>query len=170
MENEHDVVSSRREERSNSRIQVRAVCRRIAVRTVQKEIVWRAQMKSLLRLIIFMAAAAIALAPLAVIAQTKPAPKPWTPPKTPWGDPDIQGLWPGQDMVGTPLERDRSFGTRAFLTDEEFAKKVAFSEEQSEIDTAEYVNGNPRIARGGRFVTCEEDPNRSEERRVGLEW
>ena len=104
----------------------------------------------------------MALAPLSVIAQTRGTTgtsKPWSPPKTPWGDPDLQGLWPGQDMVGTPLERDRSFGTRAELTAEEFTKRVAFSEEQREIDTAETVSRNPRIARGGRFLTCEEDPN-----------
>ena len=116
-------------------------------------------MKTLPRFIILVIAAIVAFAPLVIDGQTKTTPKAWTPPKTPWGNPDIQGLWPGQDMVGTPLERDRSLGTRAFLTDEEFANKVKFSEEQNEIDTAEYVNRNPRIARGGRFVTCEEDPN-----------
>jgi len=97
--------------------------------------------------------------PLAIRAQTKPAARPWNPPKTPWGDPDIQGLWPGQDMVGTPLERDRALGARAELSEDEFAKRVTQSEEQKEIDTAEYVSRNPRIARGGRFITCEEDPN-----------
>jgi hypothetical protein len=85
--------------------------------------------------------------------------KPFSPQKTPWGDPDIQGLWPGADMVGTPLERDRSLGTRAVLTEEEFKKRVNFAEEQNEIDTAETVSPNPRIARGGTFVTCEQDPN-----------
>src|SRR6185295_19660478 len=117
------------------------------------------QMSSFLRLMILLAAVTVAVAPLMVVAQTQTAAKPWTPPKTPWGDPDIQGLWPGVDMVGTPLERDRSLGTRAFLTEEEFAKKVAFAEEQNEIDTAETVSKNPRIARGGVFITCEQDPN-----------
>jgi hypothetical protein len=37
----------------------------------------------------------------------------WTAPRTPWGDPDIQGLWPANDMQGTPYERPESFGTRA---------------------------------------------------------
>src|SRR6185369_3252392 len=114
-------------------------------------------MKILLRSTILSLAIGAALAPL-FIAQTKAPARPFTPPKTPWGDPDIQGLWPGQDMVGTPLERDRSFGTRAELTDEEFSKRVTFSEEQKEIDTAETVSKNPRIARGGRFIGCEEDP------------
>jgi hypothetical protein len=112
-------------------------------------------MKSFARFVLLLVAIAFALAPAMVLPQTKA----FTPPKTPWGDPDLQGLWPGQDMVGTPLERDRSFGTRAVLTEEEFSKKVAFSEEQREIDTAETVNKNPRIARGGVFITCEQDPN-----------
>src|SRR6185369_8884704 len=85
-----------------------------------------------MRYITLLLAVAIAVAPFAISAQTRGAARPWTPPKTPWGDPDIQGLWPGQDMVGTPLERDRSFGTRAELTDEEFSKRVTFSEEQKE--------------------------------------
>ena len=29
----------------------------------------------------------------------------WTSPRTPWGDPDLQGLWPSLDMQGTPYER-----------------------------------------------------------------
>src|SRR5436190_3209100 len=115
-------------------------------------------MKVFWRFIILVVAAVVALAPLVLIGQTKAAPKPWTPPKTPWGDPDIQGLWPGQDMVGTPLERDRSLGTRSELSAEELGKKVALSEEQKEIDTAEFVSPNPRIARGGRLIGCEEDP------------
>src|SRR5689334_19789037 len=115
-------------------------------------------MKFILRFIIFAGAVLAAVAPIVVLAQTKAAPKAWTPPKTPWGDPDIQGLWPGQDMVGTPLERDRALGTRAVLTEEEFNKRVRFSEEQNEIDTAETVSRNPRIARGGSFITCEQDP------------
>src|SRR5215510_14586235 len=116
-------------------------------------------MKTSLRLVVLSAALAAALAPLILMGQATAPQRPWTPPKTPWGDPDIQGLWPGQDMVGTPLERDRALGTRAVLTEEEFTRRVRFSEEQNEIDTEETVNHNPRIARGGAFVTCEQDPN-----------
>src|SRR5262245_50276473 len=117
------------------------------------------------------AIAMVVAAPGRISAQTSAGPKPprtqanrtskaWTTPKTPWGDPDLQGVWPGTDMIGTPLERDRSLGTRALLTDEEFARKVANSEEQAEIDTAEFVNYSPRVARGDGFVTCDQDPQR----------
>jgi hypothetical protein len=49
--------------------------------------------------------------------------KTWVHPKTPWGDPDLQGMWPSGDMTGVPLERPEPFGPRARLTDEEFAQR-----------------------------------------------
>ncbi len=36
--------------------------------------------------------------------------KAWTPPRTPWGDPDIEGFWPGTDFVGVPLQRPDGLG------------------------------------------------------------
>jgi len=39
-----------------------------------------------------------------VAAGQQPARK-YVTPRTPWGDPDLQGLWPSIDMQGTPLER-----------------------------------------------------------------
>jgi hypothetical protein len=44
-----------------------------------------------------------------------------TPPRTSWGDPDLQGVWPSDQMVDVPFERPLSFGTRAELNDAEFA-------------------------------------------------
>ena len=40
-------------------------------------------------------------------------------PQTPWGDPDLQGIWNHGTI--TPLERPANYGNRAFLTDEEIA-------------------------------------------------
>lgn len=51
----------------------------------------------------------------------KKATKPFAPPKTPWGDPDLQGLWPGS--LNIPLQRPESFGERNTLTDEELAAR-----------------------------------------------
>ena len=59
--------------------------------------------------------------------------KPYTPPRTPWGDPDLQGKWPGTDLVGVPLQRDVKYGTRNVLTEEEFqARKTQMAQQQSE--------------------------------------
>ena len=49
----------------------------------------------------------------------------WTQPRTPWGDPDLQGIWPSSNMLQTAFERDTLFGTRAVLNDEEYAQRVA---------------------------------------------
>ena len=57
----------------------------------------------------------------------------WTPPKTPWGDPDLQGMWPGN--MGVPLQRPEKLGTRTTLTDEEFAQKEAQAKKQAQADS-----------------------------------
>ena len=49
--------------------------------------------------------------------------------RTPWGHPDIAGVWSSDDMRGIPRERPGEFGTRRFLTDEEYAKRVERDEQ-----------------------------------------
>src|SRR5437016_3974407 len=41
------------------------------------------------------------------------------PVRTPWGEPDLQGIW--TDEHATPLERPEWVGGREFFTDEEIA-------------------------------------------------
>ncbi|MGH8649316.1 MAG: hypothetical protein ACREUP_08425, partial [Burkholderiales bacterium] len=43
----------------------------------------------------------------------------YTPPKTPWGDPDLQGIW--TDDYATPLQRAARYAGREFFTDAERA-------------------------------------------------
>lgn len=43
----------------------------------------------------------------------------FSPPRTPWGHPDLQGVWDYRTI--TPLERPQQFGDREFYTDEEIA-------------------------------------------------
>jgi hypothetical protein len=65
--------------------------------------------------------------PAASSATSLPIPQPspgFVQPQTPWGDPDIQGFWPGVEMVGVPLQRPARFGTRNVLTDEEFEQRA----------------------------------------------
>jgi hypothetical protein len=47
------------------------------------------------------------------------------PPVTPWGHPDLTGIWTTDDMRGIPQQRPAEFGTRRYLTDEEFAARNA---------------------------------------------
>jgi hypothetical protein len=60
----------------------------------------------------------------ASVRAPKPAGK-WIVPRTPWGDPDLQGLWPSIDMQGTPYERPPELAGKAVLDDEEFATRAA---------------------------------------------
>jgi hypothetical protein len=57
----------------------------------------------------------------------------WTQ-RTPWGDIDLQGEWTSEGEFGVPLERPAEFGTRAFLTDEEYAQRLADIEARDERD------------------------------------
>ena len=63
---------------------------------------------------------------------------PWTPPVTPWGDPDLQGVFTNKDEQGIPFERPAEFGDRAVLTDEEFAARTRRATQQLETDNAEF--------------------------------
>jgi len=42
----------------------------------------------------------------------------WKQPRTPWGDPDLQGTWPISHLMATPLQRDEKYGTRQQFTAE----------------------------------------------------
>src|SRR5260221_2116940 len=45
--------------------------------------------------------------------------KPWAPPRTPWGHPDLQGTW--TDGTTTPLERPKAIADKDTYTDDELA-------------------------------------------------
>jgi hypothetical protein len=44
-------------------------------------------------------------------------------PKTPWGEPDLQGVWSSDDTAGIPRERPAELDMRLYQTDEEFAAR-----------------------------------------------
>ena len=57
-----------------------------------------------------LAAVAIASAVLVVALREDPSAQggsAWVAPRTPWGDPDLQGVWPGTAMMDVPIERPR---------------------------------------------------------------
>ena len=80
----------------------------------------------------------------AVVGAQAPAPaeypgavKNYPVPKTPWGDPDLQGIWPGIELVGVPLQRPANFGTRNWLTEDEFRQRQAAADKQASDALAE---------------------------------
>jgi hypothetical protein len=72
----------------------------------------------------------------------------WVVPRTPWGDPDLQGTWPGTSMMGVPIERPRQLADRAQFTDEEFAARAAQARAQAEADRQEGATVRPPAGRG----------------------
>jgi len=65
-------------------------------------------------------------APVLVIAQTEL--DTWTPPRTSWGSPDLQGVWDFRTI--TPMERPTGFEDKDVLSDQEVAEFEAASEAQ----------------------------------------
>jgi hypothetical protein len=80
----------------------------------------------------------------------KPAPtaKSWTQPKTPWGDPDLQGTWTSDDCIGAQMNRPANFGERPFYTEEELAQREKTLETQLQNDLVEEVGPNARVGTG----------------------
>jgi hypothetical protein len=61
---------------------------------------------------------------LVVTAYNGGSPKAYALPRTPWGDPDMQGVWSSDDTAGIPLARPAQYGTRLYLNDQEYAQRV----------------------------------------------
>ena len=82
--------------------------------------------------------------------QTLSSSKAWTPPKTSWGDPDLQGVWPGTNLAGVPLQRPANFGDRATLTEQELAQRQQQAAQTQKIDSEEYVTESTKCNPNGR--------------------
>jgi len=92
--------------------------------------------------------------------KTAPAVTTWTPPKTPWGDPDLQGIFTSDDYMDTPLERPAAFGERLYFTENELAEAAAklaaqaAAARQGTLQRAQrlgvYSVGEPRVGWGER--------------------
>ena len=79
------------------------------------------------RAFLFIAVMAVWLSPLSAFAQA-PA-KNFTAPKTPWGEPDLQGVYSNRTI--TPFERPANVAGREFFTPEEVAALEKRAQEQS---------------------------------------
>ena len=91
-----------------------------------------------------LSAAAIALLLAAAPAAGQPASGgDWTAPRTPWGDPDLQGLW--NNATTTPLQRPAELGGKAFLTD------VEVTERDQVVGAARNTDREPRPGDPGTY-------------------
>jgi hypothetical protein len=98
------------------------------------------------RVLIFSAGLVALAISISIAGQTKaPVAKSWTPPKTPWGDPDIQGTYTSDDCIGTPMNRPANFGDRLYLTEQELAQRESAIARQAEADKQEFVTAGQRV-------------------------
>ena len=82
----------------------------------------------------------VALTGFVVCAQESRA-QTWQVLLTPWGHPDLQGIWTTDAEIGVPVERPEQYGESALLTDQEFEEKL-----QGQIERA----GERRATAAGR--------------------
>ena len=80
-------------------------------------------------------AAALLVATVSVTAQTQSGT--YKVPKTPWGEPDLQGTYNGNDLQGIPMQRAESVGTRTMLNDDEWKQRVANRDQQLANDNSD---------------------------------
>ena len=95
--------------------------------------------------IVAIAAAAVSAAISVLATRTSAqAPLPYPPPltgddlKTPWGEPDLQGIW--TDEFDTPLQRSAKYANQEFFT--------AAQREELDRQRAAHYGGDPRQGRG----------------------
>jgi hypothetical protein len=63
--------------------------------------------------------------PLVITAYGGETPKTrYVAPKTPWGEPDLEGVWSTDDTSGIPMARPAQYGDRLYLNDEEYTKRA----------------------------------------------
>ena len=89
-------------------------------------------MKRVLAFVTIVAAMAVPATAQTPSAATK-ASRPFVPPKTPWGEPDLQGIYSNRTI--TPFERPAQFAGKAELSNEEIADLERGAAERS-VDNA----------------------------------
>ena len=78
--------------------------------------------------------------------------------KTPWGEPDLQGLWTSEPELGVPFERPAEFGERQTLTEAEFAARQSQAARQLATDNAEFDVETADTANAGAVGSATSPP------------
>jgi len=87
-------------------------------------------------------ASTLAIVTLVIAAGLSAQQSRYVAPRTPWGHPDLQGVWTSDDARTVPLQRPPELGDRRTLTDEEFAARKQRDDE---------TRGDVKVA-AGTFV------------------
>jgi hypothetical protein len=59
-------------------------------------------------------------------------------PRTPWGDPDLQGTFSSEAELSVPFERPSQYGDRRFLNDAEYTQRRAQADKQLLSDNSDF--------------------------------
>ena len=87
-------------------------------------------------LLTFATTPAAGQAPSAV-ASASSAAADWTVPRTPWGHPDLHGIWTSDEEYGIPLERPAELGDRAVISDDDLAARLTEAEQRARFEFAD---------------------------------
>ncbi len=91
-------------------------------------------------------------APLAAedpVGVPPPAPAGWSAPKTEWGDPDLRGIYPLDQVGRTPMQRRPEYGNRLLMTEDEYRKALSSA---AEVEAgADREDANNQLGQGNWF-------------------
>jgi hypothetical protein len=79
-------------------------------------------------------------------------------PRTPWGDPDLQGTWSSESELMVPFERSQQHGDRQLLTDAEYAQRLAQGQKQLATDNAEFEVETADTSNAGQVGSATSPP------------
>ena len=107
--------------------------------------------------VVWLAVAPIAGQSAQPAAKGAPA-KGFAAPRTPWGDPDISGIYTNKDEQGVPFERPVEFAGRQTVTEQEFADRQQRAERQLQTDNAEFDIANADTRNAGAVGSATSPP------------
>src|SRR5687767_7357004 len=87
--------------------------------------------------LLFAAPPALAADPVPSARDYSAPPAGWQVPRTPWGDPDLRGMWPLDYLAATPRERPPELGTRTEWTEAEYQERNAQAEQRIGLEAAQ---------------------------------
>lgn len=78
-----------------------------------------------------------------------PAPAGWSAPKTAWGDPDLRGMYPLDQVGRTPMQRRPQYGNRLLMTEVEYKEALSAA---AEVESgADREDANNQLGQGNWF-------------------